>query len=280
MCDAANQSVRPPDGTENRPRVASLHIYPLKAVRGLSVAQAVVEPWGLSRDRRWMLVDEQGRFLSQRQEPRLALVTALPLDRDAIHLSAPGMPTLRVAAPQQGSLVTATLWRDRVGVIVAPDPAQAWFRAFLGRDVRLVYQHEPAARKVDIRYGRADDSVSLADGYPLLLTTTASLAALNRLMSSPVPMNRFRPNVTVAGTGPWEEDGWARLRIGEVVFRAAKPCARCVVTTIDQRTGARGDEPLRTLARHRRIDGKAVFGQNLIPESYGTIRVGDVVEVL
>jgi uncharacterized protein YcbX len=147
---------------------------------------------------------------------------------------------------------------------------------------------DPATRRpVDPEYALPGETVSFADGYPLLLTTTASLDALNSLISQgdraaegPLPMNRFRPSVVVAGTEAWAEDHWSRISIGEVAFRITKPCARCVVTTTDQDTGERGREPLRTLARHRRADGMLLFGQNLVPLSPGTIRVGDPVRVL
>lgn len=147
---------------------------------------------------------------------------------------------------------------------------------------------DPATRRpVDPQYARPGETVAFADGYPLLATTTASLDALNSLIArdvhageGPLPMNRFRPNLVLAGTDPWAEDGWSRLSVGEVGFRVAKPCGRCVVTTTDQATAARGKEPLHTLGRHRRIDGKLIFGQNLIPLGRGTIRVGDPVRVI
>ncbi|CAM5615044.1 MOSC domain-containing protein OS=Streptomyces griseomycini OX=66895 GN=FHS37_003784 PE=4 SV=1 [Streptomyces griseomycini] len=160
--------------------------------------------------------------------------------------------------------------------------------AYLGIDVRLVHLDDPATRRrVDPAYARPGETVTFADGYPLLLTTTASLDRLNSLIAEgdhpaegPLPMNRFRPNVVVEGTAPWDEDTWTRITIGEVPFRVAKPCGRCVVTTTDQETARRGREPLHTLAARRRTDGKLVFGQNLVPLSTGTLRVGDPVEVL
>jgi uncharacterized protein YcbX len=147
---------------------------------------------------------------------------------------------------------------------------------------------DPATRRpVDPVYALPGETVSFADGYPLLVTTAASLDALNSLIAEgryadegPLPMNRFRPSVVVAGTEPWAEDDWTRIAVGEVVFRVPKSCGRCVVTTTDQDTAERGREPLHTLARHRRIDGSLVFGQNLVPVSTGTIRTGDPVRVL
>jgi uncharacterized protein len=170
----------------------------------------------------------------------------------------------------------------------AAGPAQDWLTAYLGEPSRLVWMAEPARdRSVDPEYGGPRDTVSFADGYPLLLTSLASLDALNDLVAQgasaaegPLPMNRFRPNVVVAGAEPWAEDEWRRVRIGPVEFDVAKPSGRCVVTTTDQATARRGKEPLHTLARHRRFGGRLVFGQNLIPRGAGEVRTADEVRVL
>ena len=177
-----------------------------------------------------------------------------------------------------------TVWRSTVLAAAAGDEADAWFSAYLGQPVRLVYLDDPTRRAVDPEYGREGDTVSFADGYPLLLTSTASLGQLNQWLTAagdqPVPMNRFRPNVVVSGFGPWAEDRWRRIRIGPVWFRVAKPCARCVVTTTDQATGMRGSQPLTMLAARRRFGHNLVFGQNLIPDFPGHIRVGDPIEII
>jgi hypothetical protein len=162
----------------------------------------------------------------------------------------------------------------------AEPAAHAWFSRYLGFDCRLVYMDEAAHRPVDPQYAPEGREVSFADGYPLLLTAEASLADLNARLDAPVPMNRFRPNLVVAGGMAFAEDGWSRVRIGAVPFQVVKPCARCVVTTIDPQTAAQGKEPLRTLSRFRRRQGKVFFGENLIPEQPGIVRVGDPVEVL
>jgi uncharacterized protein YcbX len=261
-------------------RVGSLHIYPVKSCRGLGVSSAVVEPWGLAGDRRWMVVDEDGRFVSQRNAPRLALVRPHSTDGDALHLTAPGLPPLAVRAPRDGEPIQARVWRDEVAVLLAADEAHAWLSQHLGRDVRLVWLADPAQRQVDPEYARTGETVSLTDGFPVLLASVASLDHLNGWLDEALPMNRFRPNLVVSGSAAWAEDGWQRLRVGSVVFRVVKPCGRCVVTTTDQETLERGPEPLRTLATYRRIDGRLVFGQNLVPETTGTIHVGDPVEPL
>jgi uncharacterized protein len=203
-------------------------------------------------------------------------------------LSAPGREPLTVAVPGPAPTVTVEIWQDKVEAVPADAAAHAWFSDYLGVPVRLVHLDDPATRRpVDPEFARPGETVSFADGYPLLLTTLGSLDALNSLIAhgdhpeeGPLPMSRFRPNVVVDGTEGWAEDGWRRVAIGEVTFRVAKMCGRCVVTTTDQDTAQRGREPLRTLARHRRFGDKLVFGQNLVPESGGTVRIGDPVRVL
>ncbi|SEC42112.1 hypothetical protein SAMN05216532_1345 [Streptomyces sp. 2231.1] len=268
--------------------VQSIHVHPVKAFRGLSPREAVVEPWGLAGDRRWTLIDDGGKVVTQREQPRLALAAAEPLAGGGVRLSAPGRAPLTVMVPEPEATVPVNIFGTKVEAVPAAAAAHAWCSAYLEAEVRLVHLDDPATRRpVDPGFALPGETVSFADGYPLLVTTTASLDALNSLVAEgdhahegPLPMNRFRPNVVVAGTEPWAEDHWSRISIGEVVLRAAKTSARCVVTTTDQDTGVRGREPLRTLARHRRVDGRLVFGQNLVPLSTGTIRIGDPVRVL
>ncbi|MFC9909935.1 MOSC domain-containing protein [Streptomyces sp. NPDC059862] len=265
----------------------SIHVHPVKAFRGLAPRQAVVEPWGLAGDRRWVLIDDGGKVVTQRQQPRLALAAA-ELVPGGIRLSAPGLDPLTVAVPEPVGTLTLQIFRDKVEGVLADAAAHAWCSEFVGADVRLVHMDDPAVRRpVDPDYALPGETVTFADGYPLLLTSAASLDALNSLIAQngladegPLPMNRFRPNVVVAGAAPWAEDAWRRIAIGEVTFRVAKMCGRCVVTTTDQSTAERGREPLHTLVRHRRIGGKLVFGQNLVPQSVGTIRVGDPVRII
>jgi uncharacterized protein YcbX len=285
---------------EEPPRLASIHIYPLKAGRAVDLREAAVEPWGLAGDRRWLVVDAAGRFVSQREEPALARVIAAypaagtdqvaagrPWPTDAITLSAAGHPPLKVAMPwpdDDPEMVPVAVWESRVRAAAAGQEADDWLGRLLGRDVRLVYLDDPARREVDQDYGDPGDRVSFADGYPLLLTSASSLEALGDWLAEdghpPVPMNRFRPNVVVAGACAWAEDGWRRVRIGAVTFRVVKPCGRCVVTTTDQATGQRGRQPLELLGRRRRFGRQLVFGQNMIPDAPGSIRVGDPVQVL
>ncbi|WDF35865.1 MOSC domain-containing protein [Streptomyces sp. T12] len=270
-------------------QLQSVHVHPVKAFRGTAPREAVVEPWGLAGDRRWVLIDDGGKVVTQRQQPRLALAAAELLPGGGVRLSAPGTDPLTVPVPRTVGTVPVEIFRDKVEAVLAEDDtAHAWCSAYLGADVRLAFMDDPGTRRpVDPEYALPGETVSFADGYPLLLTTTASLDALNSLIAQgdhaqegPLPMNRFRPNVVVSGTAAWAEDDWSRIAIGEVTFRVPKKCGRCVVTTTDQATAERGREPLHTLGRHRRLDGKLVFGQNLVPLSRGTIRVGDPVTIL
>ncbi|MGW7518529.1 MOSC domain-containing protein [Streptomyces sp. NPDC054796] len=272
------------------PRLAALHVYPVKALGGTAPAGATVEPWGLAEDRRWLLSTPDGRkLLTQREQPRLALASAEPLPDGAVRLTAPGMEPLEVAVPPVGRETTVVaVWHSKVEAVPAAEAASAWLSAYLDTEVRLVHLDAPEHRRpIDPRYAEPGETVSFADGFPLLLTTVSSLDALNSLIAQgdhadegPLPMNRFRPSLVIEGTPPWAEDEWRRIRVGEVTFRVAKPCGRCVVTTTDQSTAERGKEPLRTLARHRRFGDHLVFGQNLIPERTGRVRSGDSFEVL
>ena len=265
--------------------LASLHIYPVKGCRAVDLDRAAVEPWGLAGDRRWLIADADCQFVTQRKHPALARVVITGDTGADITVSSYGYPSLRVAAPDDcAELLKVTVWRSTVLAAAAGDEADAWFSAYLGKPVRLVYLDDPTRRAVDPEYGADGDTVSFADGYPLLLTSADSLDQLNQWLTDaghqPVPMNRFRPNAVVTGYRPWAEDRWRRIKIGSVRFRVAKPCARCVVTTTDQTTGERGSQPLKMLAARRRFGKNLVFGQNLIPDSPGYIRVGEPIEII
>ncbi len=263
--------------------LTSIHIYPLKGGRGLDLGESAVEAWGLAGDRRWMLVDEDFRFISQREHASMARLVVRYGPGGGLLVSAAGHPQLAVPVPGDRELVKVAVWGSNVLAAGAGPEADAWFSGYLGQPARLVYLDDPSRRAVDPEYGQAGDVVSFADGYPLLLTSQDSLGQLGDWLAAdgdqPVPMNRFRPNVVVTGFEPWAEDRWRRVRIGDTSFRVAKPCGRCVVTTTDQFTGVRGAQPLRMLARHRRFGKNLVFGQNIIPDAPGQLRVGDPVEI-
>jgi uncharacterized protein YcbX len=245
--------------------LSAINRFPIKSCRGWSVDSAVVEPWGLAGDRRWMVVDEAGEVFTAREANRLVLVRP-ELTSDGLRLTAPDLPPLDVPTPDPAGQVPVAIWSSQLTAATAGSEADAWFSKAIGRTARLVHLDDPTRRP----------------------TTEASLAALNDVVVErsegahpPLPMTRFRPNVVVAGTEAWEEDDWRRIRIGDAVFRAVKGCARCVLTTIDPETAVRGREPIASLARVRRWDGATWFGVNLVPDTPGaTIRVDDEVEVL
>lgn len=262
--------------------------FPVKSCRGEALATALVEPWGLGGDRRWMIVDDDGLVITARKYPQLVLVDAQLQPDGSLELSHPGLVSLHVDVPDPGRLVPVTVWSSTLDAADAGEHAHAWFSKVIGIPARLVYLDDPMRRRPNPAFATSADRVSLADAYPLLLTTTASLDALNNLIGAgpcaaegPLPMTRFRPNVVVDGATPWAEDGWRRLRIGEAVFRAVKGCDRCALTLVDSDTAHKGKEPIATLSRHRRWDGKTWFGMNLIPDTPGTtINVGDQVQIL
>ncbi len=257
----------------------SIHIYPVKGLRGVSVPAAIVEPCGLQGDRRWMVVTLAGRYLTQRDLPGMARIQAIPAADTmdgAIVLATDGMDPLHVPVPTATLPAPVVVWRDRVPARGAGGDAAAWLTAALGRPCRLVHLSDPAARPVDPAYGHPGDRVSFADGFPLLAVNTASLDDLNAHLAQPVPIARFRSNLVLSGAPPWAEHAWRHLQVGPVAFRAVKPSTRCIVITTDQDTGARAPdrEPLRTLAGFRPdARGRALFGQNLVPDTSGRITV-------
>ena len=257
----------------------SLHVYPVKGCRGFAPASWEIDDFGFHLDRRWMVTDPQGRFLSQRSHPRMTLIVPSLAD-GGLDLAAPGMPRLHVPIPDEGGGAPVIIWKDECAALDCGPDAAAWLSEFLASPCRLVFMPDSSHRPVDPDYGTGDERVSFADGFPFLLATTASLEELNRHLDAAVPMDRFRPNLVVDGAAAFAEDGWREVRIGAVTFRVVKPCARCVVTTVDQETAVAGREPLRTLSRIRLINGKAMFGQNLIHETGGRIAIGDPLEVV
>jgi len=271
------------------PRVTGIFIYPLKGAAGIALAAAELDGLGFRDDRRWMIVDGNRQFVSQRTMPRLALIRPA-LEHGELVLRAPGHEPLTLpraesalARKDPASVAgrTVRVWNDDVTADDAGAAADAWITAFLGSPAHLVRLAADTVRPVDPRFARRPtDRVAFVDGYPCLLISQGSLDGLNRRLPQPVPMNRFRPNLVVAPTTPHAEDGWRRIRVGTATFDVVKPCGRCVVTTVDQDRGIAGEEPLRTLATYRKVGSKVNFGQNLIHQAPARLAVGDVVEVL
>ncbi len=270
-------------------QISSLIIYPVKSLRGIAVPAAEMDALGLAGDRRFLVVDEQGGFLTQRMLPRMACIST-ELSTDTLTLSAVGFGSISVprAADPRAELMKVSIWKSS-GLLAEDcgDIAATWLSDFLQLKCRLVRIGDQFCRPVLKEAARLGDVVSFADAAPLLVISEASLADLNDRIhqngGDSVPMNRFRPNLVVSGCEAFAEDEWASLQIGSVKLRAAGKSARCILTTTDQETGVRGKEPLKTLATFRResAESSAVyFGANFINESKsGLVHVGDELVV-
>lgn len=264
-----------------QPTLAHINLFPVKSCAPLTPDHAIVERRGLRGDRRWMIVDAEGQFISARKHPRLVLIRAV-LDADALVLDAPGMTRLSLAADAYASGSKVIVWDDEVAGLPAQADADVWISHYLGVAARFVFMADDCVRPIDPNFAKPGDQVSFADGFPLLLISQAALDDLNARLESPVPMLRFRPSLVIANTAPHAEDDWHTIRIGEVAFDVVKACVRCVLTTVDPATGEVDPtgEPLRTLITYRRGRKGVTFGQNLIPRGSGTIRLGDQVSII
>jgi len=263
--------------------LSSLYRFPLKSAAGESLQRCASDSLGLLGDRRWMVVAAgTGRFLTQRVLPRMALLQAHWQGDTALKLAAPGMPELLVRVPDDKTMRCVQVWSANPVVPDAGETAAAWLSDFLGQACRLVYLPEDDGIQVDLDYARLGERTAFSDGFPFLLIGQASLDDLARRVGRPLEMLRFRPNLVVSGAEPYAEDGWKRIRIGQLTFRVVKPCSRCVIPTLDPATGERAPdrEPLYTLLSYRKGPGGVFFGQNLIAEGRGELEVGMPVERL
>ena len=264
------------------PHLQSIRIYPIKSTAGLQLEHCTVQARGLCGDRRMMLVDQQGRFVTGRTHPAL---TAIRCQRhgDGWRVTAPGKSPLVLHSDSDAETrIQVTVWADQVSARAFSEEVDQWFSDVLQQPVRLASMDAQSERPIEPGFGQSGDQVSFADGYPLLLISRAAVEELNRHLSTPVKMANFRPNLVVSDCSAHAEDQWHRIRIGEVEFDLVKPCSRCVFTTVDpERHQKRTDgEPLRTLVQYRRREGKVMFGQNIIARGAGRICAGDEVEVL
>lgn len=266
--------------------LTNLYIYPVKSLGGIRLTEAVVEPRGLRHDRRWLIVDERNRFMTQRQTAAMAHLKVAPAHNGFLlsHQERPDMLPLYVpfaGTPEKTLFVT--IWDDMVFAWRARPECDEWLSEVLGQPCKLVYMSDMVRRDVEPDYNPEGQLVSFADGYPFLLIGQESLAELNSRLAEPVGMDRFRPNLVFSGGAAFAEDDWAEFTIGTVAFRAVRACGRCVLTTIDQTTARKNPagEPLRTLAAYRNQDGKAMFGQNVTTAAApaSPLRVGDAVTV-
>ncbi len=277
-------------------KLSEINIYPIKSLGGISLEKSVVEKRGLQFDRRWMLVDENNQFLTQRELPKMATI-GLELTEKGLSVSAENFGNLLIPyKPVGDEKIEVRVWQSLCQAIVLQKQFSDWFSAVLQTNCRLVYMPDETERAVNPLFNMNNDIVSFADGYPFLVIGKNSLNNLNEKLDDSIPMNRFRPNFVVQNSAPFAEDNWKKLNIGGTVFRATKSCERCIIPTIDQAEGFfTGKEPLKTLAGFRLAKdvfpnnfssfglnkNSVLFGQNLIAENFGeTLKIGDEVKVL
>ncbi|MFT8718890.1 MOSC domain-containing protein [Acetobacter sp.] len=259
--------------------VHSLHIYPVKSLHGVSLSSLWFDPWGGENDRRWLVIDLEGQFITQRTHPVMATIRPENTP-DGLILHTPGCENLSVPFPHDHHR-SVTVWKDTMTARDAGEAAALWLSEIIGEPCRLVHMDRPDIARLRI-WKEWTFHNSFSDGFPVLVTSTASLTNLNRRLNNLIPMERFRPNLVIDGAEAWDEDRWVKLQIGELALTLVKPCSRCVMTSVDQETGEHPDraEPLRTLATFRRQTDGIMFGQNALVERIGQISVGDTVDVI
>lgn len=256
--------------------LSEIRIHPVKSLGGFTVQETLLSDRGPSHDRRWMLVDREGRFMTQREIPGMACLHTEPLAKGFAVTDRRTREALELPwSLPDGEERMCTVWSDRVRTRVGAPEWSAWFSARLDLDLTLVNMPDSTRRHTDGRYAKG--LTSLSDGFPYLIISQASLDELNTRLKDPVGMERFRPNLVIAGGTPFQEDDWRSITIGGLRFDLVKPCARCTIITTDQATGARQQEPLRTLATYRNNANKVLFGMNTMGPASGSIRVGDLV---
>ncbi|MEK6782003.1 MAG: MOSC N-terminal beta barrel domain-containing protein [Bacteroidota bacterium] len=271
----------------NKRRISEIWIYPIKSLAGIRLQKAIVKQKGLLYDRRWMLVDKDGRFLTQREHPEMALFR-VTIDHETLIISRqqsnsgdlPDSIKLNLMQEVSGDTVKVKIWDDEVEAFEMEPGFSSWFSKYINIECRLVFFPEKNRRDVDPDYAIRNEQVSLADGYPFLIIGQSSLDELNRRLKNQVSMKRFRPNFVFMNGLPHEEDSWRNFTIGSIIFEGVKPCSRCVLTTVNPDTAERGDEPLKTLSAYRRKNGKINFGENLLARTDGEVSEGDVIEII
>ncbi|RXK61726.1 MOSC domain-containing protein [Lacibacter luteus] len=262
--------------------ISRLHVYPVKSLGGIELSSAKLTDRGIEHDRRWMLVGEDNRFLTQREFPKLALLRTAMHENELI-ISEKGNDAEKINLqlyPTGSDLVSVQIWDDVCEAIEMSKEINEWFSNKLNMSCKMVYMPVESKRKVDRNYALNNEITGFSDAFPVLMIGQASLNDLNSRLEVPVPMNRFRPNIVFTGGDPFEEDTMQHFQIGGIDFYAVKPCARCVVTTTDQETGATAKEPLKTLAGYRTANNKVYFGQNILYKNEGQIKVGDELKVV
>ena len=264
-------------------KLSEIWVYPVKSLPGVRLETAAINARGFEYDRHWMLVDDMGQFMSQRRSPRMALIR-VAMNSEGLQLDFEGKESLQIPLNQSDDRsMTVTVWKDTLEASLVSEQADNWFSDVLGTSVRLVCMRDSVTRRVDPGYAREADQTGFSDGFPFLLLSQSSIDDLNERIDDAdnvMEVRRFRPNLVVNGCEPYAEDDWLKVRIGGIDFRVAKPCSRCVITTINPDTTNKSDEPLRTLNTYRKKGRQVYFGQNLIHDAGGHLSVGDELQVV
>ncbi len=259
-----------------------MYIYPVKSLSGISLQNSEVTERGLKYDRRWMLVDKNNMFMTQRKHPEMALIK-VDIDNEFLIFTHKLNNELKYRIPieiKDGKLEKVTIWDDNIESLHFSKQADEWFSDVLNFKCKLVYMPDNSKRIVNKKYATRNEIVSFADAFPFLIIGQESLNDLNSRLKEKLPMNRFRPNFVFIGGEAYDEDRWKSFKIGDITFYPVKPCSRCVITTINQDTAEKSDEPLRTLSTYRTVNNKVLFGQNLLHEGNGIIRINDEIKIL
>ncbi|AFN74516.1 Fe-S domain protein [Melioribacter roseus P3M-2] len=261
-------------------RLSEIYIYPFKSLGGISLKRAEVTDRGLKYDRRFMLVDAEGNFLTQRKFPVMALIKPEITDGGFRLKSSMDDSIIEITyKPKTDGRVKVKIWDDVVEAMLVSEEADKWFEEILDVKCRLVFMDDDVKRYVDKKYAVKNELVSFADGFPFLIIGEESLNDLNSRLKVKLPMNRFRPNLVFKGGRPFDEDKWESFVLNGIEFRVVKPCARCVITTVDQANARKSEEPLNTLSLYRKEGNKIFFGQNLLHEGVGLIETDSVITV-
>ncbi len=262
-------------------KLSEIFIYPIKSLGGISLQTSEVEKRGLKYDRRYLLVDENGMFMTQRDFSQMALLKLSFAENGFNILDIKNSnKTIIPFESTSKEIIKVNIWEDVCNAVVVDKDLDVWFSTVLNKKCSLVYMPDDEKRIVEKKYIDEEHLVSFADAYPFLIIGQASLDDLNSKLTSPIPMNRFRTNFVFTGGNPFEEDNWKKFKIGAAEFEAVKPCARCVITTTDQQTAIRNEEPLKILSTYRKIDNKVMFGMNLICKKAATISVNDSINIV
>lgn len=260
--------------------IHSLHVYPIKSCRGIDLPSAQLVATGIQYDRHWMLIDEQGNFLSQRNLPQMAGISCT-FSNQGLMVNAQHQQTLELPFEQKAEKYRSVkIWNDECKAAVVSSQASAWFSRVLGLSCELVYLPDSEKRQVDLRYAEPGQIVGFADGFPLLLVSRASIDLLNEKLEQKVSIDRFRPNIVIDGCPPHAEDDWHKIAIGDIEIQLAKPCSRCVIPSIDQHSSAKHPTILKALASYRRSENKIFFGQNGLHNRQGVISQGQAIRLI